>query len=83
MEVLMSKTRLIQEAIFSAVSGKVVVSWSEIMDAVNNDGIKINDWRQVRNVMHQFVVANLLSRTEDLSKEEYQIDEQHPMLLKK
>tara|TARA_B110000908_G_C9911579_1_gene295618 strand:+ start:147 stop:386 length:240 start_codon:yes stop_codon:yes gene_type:complete len=79
----MSKTRLIQEAIFSAVSGKVVVSWSEIMDAVNNDGIKINDWRQVRNVMHQFVVANLLSRTEDLSKEEYQIDEQHPMLLKK
>ena len=83
MEVLMSKTRLIQEAIFSAVSGKVVVSWPEIMDAVNNDGIKINDWRQVRNVMHQFVVANLLSRTEDLSKEEYQIDEQHPMLLKK
>tara|TARA_R110002153_G_scaffold19304_1_gene66834 strand:- start:161 stop:400 length:240 start_codon:yes stop_codon:yes gene_type:complete len=79
----MSKTRLIQEAIFSAVSGKVVVSWPEIMDAVNNDGIKINDWRQVRNVMHQFVVANLLSRTEDLSKEEYQIDEQHPMLLKK
>ena len=67
------KSEAIQESIFNAATGKAVISWFEIMAAVNGDGIKIKDWRQVRNVLQQFIDANMMARHEDIRVEQYRI----------
>jgi hypothetical protein len=52
------------------ISGKTV-SFLQMMNAVNDSGMKIKNWLKVRGVLQYMINNNMLSRTSDLHVEEY------------
>lgn len=54
-------------------SGKKIVSWQQIVDAVKESGMVIKNWMTVRNVLQWFINDRVLIRTSDLHVEEYEV----------
>jgi len=54
-------------------SGKKIVSWQQIVEAVKESGMVIKNWMTVRNVLQWFINDRVLIRTSDLYVEEYEV----------
>jgi hypothetical protein len=54
-------------------TGKKIVSWQQIVDAVKESGMVIKNWMTVRNVLQWFINDRVLIRTSDLWVEEYEV----------
>ena len=52
------------------VPGKVI-SWTDMMVIVQAHGMKVKNWMQVRGVLQFMLNEQMLSRTDNLYKEEY------------
>jgi len=74
MESMMKTTK---ENIFMVIektaSGKKIVSWQQIVEAVKESGMVIKNWMTVRNVLQWFINDRVLIRTSDLYVEEYEV----------
>jgi hypothetical protein len=52
------------------VSGNTV-SWQEMMNAINDSGMKITNWLKVRGVLQYMIKNKMVARTPDIHVEEY------------
>lgn len=49
------------------------VAWSQMVQAVNQSGMKIQNWLTVRNVLQFMINEGMVKRTSDVHVEEYDV----------
>lgn len=51
-----------------------IVSWSTIVAAIREKNIPVTNWMEVRNLLQGHIDSKHLTRTDDIRKEEYQVN---------
>lgn len=67
----MSKSSKIKNIILETVNDGGSAFWCDIVRAVREANIEINNWMTVRNVLQGLINSNKIKRTDSIRTEEY------------